>query len=69
MRTWQVEKLGHPDEALALVERPSPRPEAGEVVIEVEATALNFFDILLCQGKYQEKPELPFTPVRKFPAV
>lgn len=62
MRTWQVEKLGHPDEALALVERPSPRPEAGEVVIEVEATALNFFDILLCQGKYQEKPELPFTP-------
>lgn len=28
----------------------------------MEAASLNFFDILLCQGKYQEKPPLPFTP-------
>jgi NADPH2:quinone reductase len=39
-----------------------PVPEANEVVIGVEAAALNFFDILLCRGEYQERPDLPFTP-------
>ena len=28
----------------------------------MRAAALNFFDILLCRGEYQERPELPFTP-------
>jgi NADPH2:quinone reductase len=37
-------------------------PGQGEVIVEVEAAALNFFDILLCRGEYQERPELPFTP-------
>ena len=31
-------------------------------MIEVRAATLNFFDILLCRGEYQERPELPFTP-------
>ena len=31
-------------------------------MIDVQAAALNFFDILLCRGEYQERPELPFTP-------
>lgn len=62
MRAWQVSKLGDPREALRLVELPKPIPAAGEVLIRVEAAALNFLDILLCQGKYQEKPPLPFTP-------
>ena len=38
-----------------------PEPKEGELLINVKAAALNFFDILLCQGKYQEKPPLPFT--------
>jgi NADPH:quinone reductase len=62
MRAWQVQRLGDPDHALQLVEVDEPRPEPGEVVIEVRAAALNFFDILLCRGEYQERPELPFTP-------
>src|SRR5215203_552272 len=62
MRAWQVQRLGDPDQALQLVEVDEPRPEPGEVVIEVEAAALNFFDILLCRGEYQERPELPFIP-------
>jgi NADPH2:quinone reductase len=45
-----------------LEEVPDPAPGPGEALIQVEAAALNFFDILLCQGKYQEKPPLPFTP-------
>ena len=62
MRAWQVQQLGDPEQALKLVEVEDPTPEPGEVVIEVEAAALNFFDILLCRGEYQERPELPFTP-------
>ncbi|MEW9033746.1 MAG: alcohol dehydrogenase catalytic domain-containing protein, partial [Planifilum fimeticola] len=62
MRAWQVSKLGDPRKALRLVELPKPSPAAGEVLIRVRAAAVNFLDILLCQGKYQEKPPLPFTP-------
>jgi len=62
MRAWQVQQLGDPEQALKLVEVEEPSPGPGEVVIEVEAAALNFFDILLCRGEYQERPELPFIP-------
>ena len=62
MRAWQVQRLGDPEQALQLAEIEEPRPGPGEVVIEVRAAALNFFDILLCRGEYQERPELPFTP-------
>ncbi len=62
MRAWQVKELGDPKNALTLEELADPSPEAGEVIVEVEAAALNFFDILLCKGEYQERPDLPFTP-------
>lgn len=62
MKAWQVTELGDPREALGLVELEEPQAATGEVVVEIEAAALNFFDILLCRGEYQEKPDLPFTP-------
>lgn len=62
MKAWQVKRLADPEEALEIAEVEKPQLEDGKVIIKVEATALNFFDILLCQGKYQEKPPLPFTP-------
>ena len=62
MRAWQVKELGDPGNALTLEEIDDPSPGAGEIVVEVEAAALNFFDILLCKGEYQERPALPFTP-------
>ena len=62
MKTWSVTKLADPQEALELIEKPKPEPGPDEVLVKVEAAALNFFDILQCQGKYQEKPPLPFTP-------
>ncbi|MDG5747321.1 NADPH:quinone oxidoreductase family protein [Qipengyuania sp. XHP0207] len=37
-----------------------PRPE-GEVIVRVRAASLNYPDLLMTQGKYQFKPELPFT--------
>ena len=62
MKAWQVTQLGEPQKALRLQEIPKPSPKADEVLIKVETAALNFFDILQCQGKYQEKHPLPFTP-------
>lgn len=40
----------------------SPQPGPGEALIMVKAAALNFFDTLITRGKYQAKPELPFSP-------
>lgn len=37
-----------------------PEPENDEVLIQVKAASLNFPDLLMTQGKYQHKPELPF---------
>ncbi len=62
MKSWVVTTLGDPEEALKIREFDRPVPKEGEVVVKVKAFALNFFDILQCQGKYQEKPALPFTP-------
>jgi NADPH:quinone reductase len=62
VRALRVAELGDPADVLTLVELPSPEPGPGEVRVRVEACALNFPDILLCQGKYQVKPALPFTP-------
>jgi NADPH2:quinone reductase len=40
----------------------TPEPGSGEVRIRNRASALNFFDVLQIQGKYQVKPPFPFTP-------
>lgn len=53
--------LDGPD-ALVIGDVPEPMAGNGEVVIRVEACALNFFDTLITAGKYQVKPPLPFSP-------
>lgn len=62
MRAWQVHELGEPESVLKLGEVDELTAGPGEVLIRVEAAALNFFDILICKGEYQERPPLPFTP-------
>ena len=37
-------------------------PGAGMVRVRLRAASVNFPDILTIQGKYQHKPDLPFTP-------
>ena len=61
MKAWQVRAWGEPEE-MTLTEIPVPEPGAGQVRIANRAAALNFFDILQIQGKYQVKPPFPFTP-------
>ena len=62
MRAWRVHPLGEPAEVLAFDEVDQPTRATGELLVRVEACALNFPDVLLAAGQYQEKPELPFTP-------
>ena len=40
---------------------PVPEPTQGQVLVSVEAASLNFGDLLLMEGRYQERPETPFT--------
>ena len=51
-----------PPSSLLLKDLPPLEPGEKEVVISVKACSLNFPDTLIIQGKYQYKPELPFTP-------
>jgi NADPH2:quinone reductase len=48
--------------ALAVSEIEAPGVQAGCVLIDVAAAACNFFDTLIVRGKYQVRPEFPFTP-------
>ena len=61
MKSWRVHAWGEP-ETMVLEEIAEPSPGAGQVRIRNHAAALNFFDILQVQGKYQVKPPFPFTP-------
>ena len=60
--SWRVTRLGTPEEALALSELPERSPGPGEARVAVEAVGLNHPDLLLCAGRYQERPEPPFSP-------
>ena len=62
MKAWQMLKLGDPWKGLTIKELDSPRASRETVRIRVEATDLNFADILQSQGKYQIKVTPPFTP-------
>ena len=61
MRAVLCKELGMPD-SLVLEEVPSLTPGAGQVLISVQACGVNFPDTLIIQGKYQYKPDLPFSP-------
>ncbi|MEL6480057.1 MAG: NADPH:quinone oxidoreductase family protein [Pseudomonadota bacterium] len=59
MKAMRLHEIGGalvPDE----VELPSPGP--GEVRLRVATVGVNFADTLMVEGKYQEKPALPFAP-------
>ena len=56
-------------EALTWKEVPTPVPQAGQVLIRIEAASLNFPDLLIVQNKYQMKPDLPFVPGSEYAGV
>ncbi|TAN10603.1 MAG: NADPH:quinone oxidoreductase family protein [Burkholderiaceae bacterium] len=65
MHAWLCEQTTGVDD-LAWKELPTPEPGPKDVRIRVQAASLNFPDVLIVQGKYQTKPELPFVPGAEF---
>ncbi len=51
-----------PPESLVLAEMPDPVAGMGEVLVEIAAAGMNFPDVLVVAGKYQEKTPPPFIP-------
>jgi len=61
MRAVLCTRYGGPDD-LILGEAEPPALGPGQARVRVRAAAVNFADTLLIAGKYQEKPEFPFSP-------
>ena len=61
MRVAQFNEFGGP-KALRLEEVAAPSPGPDDLLINVMAVGLNFFDTLLLRNKYQMSPPLPFSP-------
>ncbi|MFP6742772.1 MAG: NADPH:quinone oxidoreductase family protein [Alphaproteobacteria bacterium] len=61
MRAVLCNEFGEP-ETLSVGDALEFEPGEGEVQIAIAAAGVNFADILMVAGKYQEKPEFPFSP-------
>jgi NADPH:quinone reductase-like Zn-dependent oxidoreductase len=61
MRVWQISSFGI--DSLEFVERPTPSPEAGEVLVRVRAISFNYRDLLMVKGLYNPRMKLPRIPV------
>ena len=59
MKHIQVSKYGGAEE-LKLVESPTPAPGAGQALVRIAASGVNFIDVYFRTGLY--KADLPFTP-------
>ncbi|EAQ23507.1 NADPH:quinone oxidoreductase family protein [Roseovarius sp. 217] len=58
MRAYQIPARGA-DPALTTL--PRPLPKSGELALRIAACGLNFADLLMIKGAYQDTPEPPFT--------
>ncbi|MFN6559809.1 MAG: zinc-dependent alcohol dehydrogenase family protein [Nostoc sp. ChiSLP01] len=62
MKVYEIQSNAGID-ALALVDRPEPKPTAGQVVIQVKATSLNYRDLLVAEGAYGAGQKYPLIPM------
>ncbi len=60
MRAWQISAFGI--DSLEFVERLTPAPGAGEVLVAVRAISLNYRDLMMVKGVYNPKMPLPRIP-------
>jgi NADPH2:quinone reductase len=58
MRAYQVPEHGTKPVLLTI---PTPTPAEGEVLLDIAACGLNFADLLMAKGTYQDTPPAPFT--------
>jgi NADPH2:quinone reductase len=55
-----------PPETLVVEEIDDPIPEPGEVLVDIEAAAVNYPDVLIAANRYQVSVPVPFTPGSEF---
>jgi NADPH:quinone reductase-like Zn-dependent oxidoreductase len=60
MQAWQISSFGV--DSLEFVERPTPQPGPGEVLVKVHAISFNYRDLLMVKGLYNPKLRLPRIP-------
>ncbi|MDD9908841.1 MAG: NADPH:quinone oxidoreductase family protein [Ahrensia sp.] len=56
-----LSKAPGPPSTLVIEDIEKPAPKKGEVLVKVKVSALNFFDNLIIEDKYQFKPPRPFS--------
>ncbi len=61
MKAIRVHQFGGP-EVLKLEEVPTPKPDAGQLLVHVRAAGVNPYDTYMRAGTYAIKPQLPYTP-------
>jgi len=61
MRALIVDRLSDDLSGVQLVDTDVPTRAPGDVLVKIRAASLNFPDLLMTQGKYQFKPDPPFT--------
>ncbi|WP_392533123.1 NAD(P)-dependent alcohol dehydrogenase [Nostoc sp. C117] len=62
MKAYEIQSNAGID-ALTLVDRPEPKLTAGQVLIQVKATSLNYRDLLVIEGTYGSKEKYPLIPL------
>ena len=61
VRVVVCKELG-PLDNVVVEERGTPVPGPGQAVVDVRAAGVNYVDGLICQGRYQMRPAVPYVP-------
>jgi NADPH:quinone reductase-like Zn-dependent oxidoreductase len=62
MKVYEIQSNAGID-ALALVDRPEPKPAAGQVLVKIRATSLNYRDLIVAEGNYGSGQKYPLIPL------
>ena len=60
MHAWQISSFGI--DSMEFVERPTPEPGPGEVLVKIHAVSFNYRDLLVVKGLYNPRMALPRIP-------